>query len=224
MQIDRLQSLIAVLITFFGVLLANSATEPYMPVDWLNDSHRQNNQSLNQESQDWFGGEEPSIEEEVANHRWLSGRRSQEYLQMMGGQEDCCPSQMEMIEPKGGSNPDGLYVELFSDGADRQRFYEVSCKPGVEGKPCLFMERKLHNHSVCVQRYSYSYAIVREENGRHHHHTVSGGNNKQFSSLFPSENNVWKLDYIKVRSGCTCMVQTPKKKQKQRRKLNKKHQ
>lgn len=60
-----------------------------------------------------LGGEETSIEEEVADHHWLSSRKSQEYLIAVGGQEDCCPSQMEMIEPNGGSNPDGLYVELF---------------------------------------------------------------------------------------------------------------
>ncbi|CAH1716043.1 unnamed protein product [Aphis gossypii] len=232
MLIDRLQSLIAVLITLIGVLLANSASEPLLPTDWMNETHRQsNNKSLNKNSQDWLGGEETSIEEEVADHHWLSSRKSQEYLVSVGGQEDCCPSQMEMIEPNGGSNPDGLYVELFSDGADKQRFYEVSCKPGVEGKPCLFMERKLHGHSTCVQRYSYSYAIVREENARHHHGGVgvggggggqynNNGGKQTFQSLFPNDNNVWKLDYIKVRSGCACMVQSPKKKQqqKQRRK------
>lgn len=119
-------------------------------------------------------------------------------------------------------------MRVRSDGADKQRFYEVSCKPGIEGRPCLFMERKLHVHSTCVQRYSYSYAIVREENARHHHHHNSGGGGGQynnnggkqtFQSLFPSD-NVWKLDYIKVRSGCACMVQLPKKRQqqKQRRK------
>lgn len=59
------------------------------------------------------GGEETTLEEEVADHRWLSSRKSQDYLVSVGGQEDCCPSQMEMIEPHGGSNPDGLYVELF---------------------------------------------------------------------------------------------------------------
>jgi len=113
----------------------------------------------------------------------------------------------------------------YSDGADKQRFYEVSCKPGVEGKPCLFMERKLHGHSTCVQRYSYSYAIVREENARHHHGVSSGqynnnGGKQTFQSLFPNDNNVWKLDYIKVRSGCACMVQTPKKKQQKQRRKN----
>ncbi|XP_050428583.1 uncharacterized protein LOC126838302 [Adelges cooleyi] len=226
MVIDRLQSLIAVLITVFGVLLANSATETYLPSDWANDSHRQsNNKSLNQ---DWSVGEETSssssLEVDVANHRWLSSHRSQDYLLMRHGHEDCCPSQVEMIEPNGGSNPQGLYVELYSDGTDKQRFYEVSCKEGVEGKPCLFMERKLHNHSVCEQRYSYSYAIVREGNGRHHHNTSNGGVNKQFPSLFPNDNNVWKLDYIQVRSGCACKVQTPIKKQKQRRKQNKRPQ
>ncbi|KAL4150115.1 hypothetical protein QTP88_003952 [Uroleucon formosanum] len=165
MLIDRLQSLIAVLITLIGVLLANSASEPLLPTDFSNETHRQsNNKSLNKNYQ------------------------------------DC-------------------------DGADKQRFYEVSCKPGVEGKPCLFMERKLHGHSTCVQRYSYSYAIVREENARHHHGVGGGqynnnGGKQTFQSLFPNDNNVWKLDYIKVRSGCACMVQTPKKKQQKQRRKN----
>ncbi|VVC45993.1 Cystine-knot cytokine [Cinara cedri] len=231
MLIDRLQSLIAVLITLIGVLLANSASEPYLPADWSShESHRQsNNKSLNSKnSQDWSSVDDLlQLKQEVADHHWLSGRKSLEYLRLISNEseEDCCPSQMEMIEPSGGSNPDGLYVELFSDGADKQRFYEVSCKPGVEGKPCLFMERKLHVHSKCVQRYSYSYAIVREENARHHHgssyanananNNNNNGNGKQtFQSLFPNDNNVWKLDYIKVRSGCACSVQSPKKKQK----------
>jgi len=60
-----------------------------------------------------LGGEDTLLEEEVAAHNWLSSRKSQEYLVSIGGHEDCCPSQMEMIEPKGGSNPDNLYVELF---------------------------------------------------------------------------------------------------------------
>lgn len=60
-----------------------------------------------------LGAEEIPLQEEVAEHHWLSSRKSQEYLVSVGGQEDCCPSQMEMIEPNGGSNPDGLYVELF---------------------------------------------------------------------------------------------------------------
>jgi len=83
------------------------------------------------------------------------------------------------------------------------------------------MERKLHGHSTCVQRYSYSYAIVREENARHHHGQYNNNGGKQtFQSLFPNDNNVWKLDYIKVRSGCACMVQSPKKKQQKQRRKN----
>uniref|UniRef100_A0A2S2QRT6 Uncharacterized protein n=1 Tax=Sipha flava TaxID=143950 RepID=A0A2S2QRT6_9HEMI len=114
MLIDRLQSLIAVLITLIGVLLANSATDYKSSKDWLNETHRQsNNKSLNKNPQDWLSVEEMSLEEEVADHRWLSSRKSHEYLVSVGGQEDCCPSQIEMIEPNGGSNPDGLYVELY---------------------------------------------------------------------------------------------------------------
>ena len=46
--------LFQVLITLIGVLLANSASEPLLPTDWSNETHRQsNNKSLNKNSQDW---------------------------------------------------------------------------------------------------------------------------------------------------------------------------
>lgn len=46
--------LFQVLITLIGVLLANSASEPILPTDWSNETHRQsNNKSLNKNSQDW---------------------------------------------------------------------------------------------------------------------------------------------------------------------------
>lgn len=99
----------------------------------------------------------------------------------------------------------GMLVELFSEAENKQRFYELSCRTGVEGKPCRFLDRRLHNQSKCVQKYSYTYALVREQPStvpRPHH----------FPS-FPSGGSNWMLDYIRVRSGCSCEI-TPKVKRK----------
>ncbi|CAH1404115.1 unnamed protein product [Nezara viridula] len=89
------------------------------------------------------------------------------------------------------------------------RFYELSCREGVEGKPCRFMDRKLHNQSRCVQKYSYTYAIVKEplaEEMKPHHRL------NHFTS-FSAKGTNWMLDYIRVRSGCSCEV-TPRAKKK----------
>ncbi|XP_071050908.1 uncharacterized protein [Onthophagus taurus] len=125
---------------------------------------------------------------------------------------DCCPSVLEMVEPEGGKNQDDQYVELYRDGANRQRFYELSCHKDVVGKPCRFMDRKLHNNSQCVQKYSYSYAIVKDPGKK--------GHLRPSFPSFPANGQngdaKWTLDYIKVRSGCSCVV-VPNKKNKKRR-------
>lgn len=152
-----------------------------------------------------------------------------------------------MVEPNGGTNLNGTYVQLYQDGDVKQRFYELSCQREIQDRPCRFMDRKIHNMSRCVQKYSYSYALVREQstgspfnqggsgsgsgdpssmisnNPRHHHHREqhafslpppsSGGNGG------PSGSG-WMLDYIRVRSGCSCEV-TPKTKKKRNHKLQK---
>lgn len=61
----------------------------------------------------------------MADHRWLSSRKSHEYLVSIGGREDCCPSAMEMIEPRGGSNPEGLYVELYRYSSNELLFRDL---------------------------------------------------------------------------------------------------
>lgn len=230
-------SIAALAVLISGVLLADPLAPKH--TDRMNEmldvQQSVNNGGPSENPEDWpEGGEELSLEKEVVadNRGPPGGHRNREHPAVGGGHEDCCPSQMEMIEPNGGRNPDGLYVELYGDGADKQRFYEVSCKPGVEGKPCSFLERRLRRSSTCVQRYSYSYAIVHGGNSvarrrRHGHGTSSGqysannngtGGRLTFLSLFPGD-NVWKLDYIKVRSGCTCTVQPRNKtQQKHRRK------
>lgn len=64
-----------------------------------------------------------------------------------------------IIGNAGGVSRDGRILELFSANAT-QKFYQVSCMKGIRGKRCLFIDQKWR--SRCVQRYSYTYAIVRE--------------------------------------------------------------
>lgn len=127
---------------------------------------------------------------------------------------DCCPSVLEMVEPDGGQNQDDEYVELYRDGDNRQRFYELSCHQDILNKPCRFMDKKLHNSSRCVQKYSYTYAIVKDP-GRQPNQRPSF---PSFASG-PGETR-WTLDYIKVRSGCSCVV-IPNTKKKRDRLKNK---
>lgn len=72
----------------------------------------------------------------------------------------------------------------------------------MEGQPCRFMDRHLHNQSRCVQKYTYTYAIVRGPDqsapGGHQH-------THPFTSFSNGGSN-WSLDYIKVRMGCSCVV------------------
>jgi len=121
---------------------------------------------------------------------------------------DCCPAVLEMIEPRGGRNLHGVYVSLYREANHVQRFFELSCHKDILNKPCRFMERRLHSSSKCVQKYSYTYALVKEENN------VGNGGVRNFPSisLFSGEKARWTLDYIQVRSGCSCEVTHNKKK------------
>ncbi|BES88082.1 Hypothetical protein NTJ_00888 [Nesidiocoris tenuis] len=153
-----------------------------------------------------------SFEEDTMSNegpsRWLRPRERDILLNKEMAEDsqgvDCCPSVAETIEPQGGRNEQGLLVELYSDHNTKQRFYELSCRPGIENKPCRFMDRKLHNQSKCIQKYSYSYAIIKNSNHEHSHtppiNSTTHGSN-------------WTLGYIKVRSGCACVL-TPKTKRK----------
>ncbi|KAG8223125.1 hypothetical protein J437_LFUL000546 [Ladona fulva] len=133
-----------------------------------------------------------------------------------GNPIECCPSVTEMIQPVAGKNIEGMFVELYRDGEQQQRFVEISCRRDVEGKPCRFLDRRLHNQSRCVQRTSYSYALVKDDsNGsaaaaaaRHPKvdHRLLGSN---YSTLPVVNGSGWTLDYIEVRSGCSCEVTPP---------------
>lgn len=78
------------------------------------------------------------------------------------------------------------------------------------------MDKKLHNQSRCTQKYSYSYALVKETSPREH------GSGTYFPTIpgsGPGEHS-WMLDYIEVRSGCSCVVypkpRLPKKRRNRR--------
>ncbi|XP_077290265.1 uncharacterized protein LOC143914049 [Arctopsyche grandis] len=140
-------------------------------------------------------------------HAWLSAREMQaivkkESFEAEGGPVDCCPSVLEMVEPTGGKNQQDMYVELYRDGDIRQRFYELSCRTDVEDMPCRFVDRRLYNQSKCAQKYSYSYALVRDTGTEPRAH-------RHFPAL---PTGGWMLDYIRVRSGCACELTTPKRK------------
>lgn len=131
-----------------------------------------------------------------------------------GSAVECCPAVLEMVEPEGGRNQMGEYRVLYRDGENRQRFYELSCHKDVLMKPCRFMDRKLHNRTRCVQTYSFSYALVKDP-GRHHHQSTNYF--KSFPASGP-EGSSWTLDYIRVRSGCSCVVVSNKKKKRDKMK------
>lgn len=87
------------------------------------------------------------------------------------------------------------------------------------------MDKKLHNQSQCVQKFSYTYALVKETPAlRHNHHhpgyfpTIPGSG--------PSDTS-WMMDYIEVRSGCSCVVYPkakPVKKSQRNRPTRRPHQ
>uniref|UniRef100_A0A1W7R976 Venom protein n=1 Tax=Hadrurus spadix TaxID=141984 RepID=A0A1W7R976_9SCOR len=98
--------------------------------------------------------------------------------------EECCPTVTEIVQPKGGVSKSGRILELYTDKNSTQSFYQTSCGENVAEKPCRYVSEELAPYSRCTQRYSYSYALVRE-----------------YNSDLP-----WRLDFIRVRSGCSCEI------------------
>lgn len=132
---------------------------------------------------------------------------------------ECCPSVLEMVVKKGGRTPSGLYVELYENGDNNQQFYELSCAPGVVDKPCRFVDPRLYNQSRCVQKYSYSYALVRcsDSSGMPQNPHRNDGN-------FPVPGSGGcSMDYVMVRAGCECQITPPKYKNHRRHKLKKRN-
>lgn len=87
------------------------------------------------------------------------------------------------------------------------RFYEISCKEGVLDSPCKYVNKKVE--SRCIQKYSYTYALVKN--------SPELKNNN--SPTFPTREDgaAYVLDYIQIRSGCSCEVKKRKKRSKQKR-------
>ncbi|KAI5725409.1 hypothetical protein M8J77_014947 [Diaphorina citri] len=135
-------------------------------------------------------------------------------LKEEGGDEkrdvSCCPSVEEKVEPIGGTKRDNTYVELYRDGNNTQVFFELICRGDVEGQPCRFTDSRLHNISRCVQTYSWTYAIVREDKTQHFRHQGHKGSSPEGYHFPNSHLEGWVLDYIRVKSGCSCVID-PKK-------------
>ncbi|XP_034256086.1 uncharacterized protein LOC117654056 isoform X2 [Thrips palmi] len=148
----------------------------------------------------------------------FSPARMQKMLRLEGGAEgrpvDCCPAVMEVIEPRKGINQDGLLVDLYvgnNPNNETQRFFEYSCRPDVLNRPCRFVASKLRNQSHCAQKHGYQYAIVRHDAAHDAHRDAQGAPGAHHpNGLFPGGSAGWKLDYIRLRSGCSCEV-VPKK-------------
>jgi hypothetical protein len=100
---------------------------------------------------------------------------------------ECCPTVVEMVQPSGGTNMEGHVVELYRHGDLDQRIYEHSCRPDVLNQPCRFVEKLLRPLSRCVQQFSFTYAVVSDH----------------------PAGEEWRLDYIRIRNGCSCEIQPP---------------
>ncbi|XP_056631523.1 uncharacterized protein LOC130904266 [Diorhabda carinulata] len=138
-------------------------------------------------------------------HHHKNNAHLEAYHQPPNKTGECCPTVAERVEPTGGSNPQGLLVELYQDPNYKQRFYELSCHPYVLDKPCNFINKRNHN-SRCVQMYSFTYALVKNTD-----------NKTNLFPMFPLHEDggaTYTLDYIKVRSGCSCEVTVKKKRKK----------
>lgn len=97
-------------------------------------------------------------------YKRMTYREMQMILRDEGGEDglpvDCCPAVEEMVQPRGGRTREDMYVPLYQEGENVQRFFEYSCRADVLNKPCRFVDRKFSNQSRCVQKYSFTYAIV----------------------------------------------------------------
>ncbi|RWS08271.1 uncharacterized protein B4U79_13923, partial [Dinothrombium tinctorium] len=86
-----------------------------------------------------------------------------------------------------GVSKHGRILELYRDENSTQSFYQTSCREGVKGRKCQFSPPLAY--ARCVQKYTYTYALVRE--------------------FGVPEDTPWRLDYIRVRSGCSCERRIP---------------
>ncbi|XP_076355360.1 uncharacterized protein LOC143249420 isoform X2 [Tachypleus tridentatus] len=129
-------------------------------------------------------------------HKYSRDRHWDRSLEKRGPQahslaesNECCPSITEIIQPRGGVSKSGRILELYRDQNSTQSFYQTSCHDLIKGRPCRYISSYMRLQSKCVQRYSFTYALVRE-----------------FNSKIP-----WRLDYIRIRNGCTCEIRRSRK-------------
>lgn len=71
------------------------------------------------------------------------------------------------------------------------------------------MDARLYNQSRCVQKYSYSYALVRKPAATEIPQHRARREGQGFS--VPGAGG-WSMDYVRVRSGCECQITPPKRK------------
>ena len=108
---------------------------------------------------------------------------------------DCCPSKLLVVEKNVGKARDYHAYEIHPN---HKFFYERVCLEEYQNKTCNFPQKTVRKgvKSRCRQELSYSQALVRPY----------------------KEDSEWKIDYVEVRSGCSCQVLAPRRKKKRRRK------
>lgn len=100
----------------------------------------------------------------------------------------CCPSVEELTSPRAGKRRDGSLAILYTDATFQQMFFERSCRPQTQAEVTR-VERMLRRKFYCEQEYSHSYAV----------YDVQGSK---------------VLDYIRIRSGCKCLVRRRSKRKR----------
>lgn len=125
------------------------------------------------------------------NNYLLSSHTTPRHSGLMEEPIECCPSMTKAVEIRIAKTRDNKMVEVFYNESNPQVFYRTKCVEGVAGKPCLLVKDANHT-SVCEQRHTYMYAIVRD---------YQPGNSRQDKS-----HDDWRLEHIRVESGCACVL------------------
>lgn len=157
----------------------------------------------------------------LGNTDWLSAEQERKMLFYSPNKSlghDCCPSTYELTSPTFGRNLRGEMVKLYSSETLHQQFVEISCKEDVINNKCRFMHKIYSNRSRCVQKYSFAYALIAVGNETLET-PVKTNNTSEYSehttpavrtNLYSDTADVYKLDHIQIRSGCSCVIE-PKK-------------
>ncbi|GAB6018979.1 hypothetical protein CHUAL_000618 [Chamberlinius hualienensis] len=132
------------------------------------------------------------------NNNNHNNRNGGEIIQGGGGSQvfECCPSETRMVEMVYGVSRNNTLLEIYNNASKPQRFYEVVCAPNVINRTCKFVEAALQPNSRCVERFTYTYALVRD-------FPIT---NNDPSFVHRADSSEWRLDYIRIRSGCFCEI------------------